>query len=138
MTMPKRIDVKVTKPQNTHGQGRARKCSIDLKCRFIKRLNAFMDIYSELMSHRYITEILSISRKIRNKQSIYLSFHLVRKVCLPEQAQNEGDDPSKCACLIAGGGHDLCLTGRAFGAHGVLPELLSRDHNPWLGDHGYA
>ena len=59
MTMPKQIDVKVTKPQNTHGQGRTRKCIIDLAYKFIKRLNAFMDIDS---SHRYITEILSISR----------------------------------------------------------------------------
>ena len=28
MTMPKQIDVKVTKPQNKHGQGRTRKCPI--------------------------------------------------------------------------------------------------------------
>ena len=26
--MPKQIDVKVTKPQNKHGQGRTRKCPI--------------------------------------------------------------------------------------------------------------
>ena len=30
MTMPKQIDVKVTKPQNKHGQGRTRKCPIDV------------------------------------------------------------------------------------------------------------
>ena len=28
MTMPKQIDVRVTKPQNKHGHGRNRKCSI--------------------------------------------------------------------------------------------------------------
>ena len=28
MTMPKRIDVKVTKPQNKNGHGRTRKCPI--------------------------------------------------------------------------------------------------------------
>ena len=27
--MPKQIDVKVTKPQNKHGQGRTRKCPIE-------------------------------------------------------------------------------------------------------------
>ena len=28
MTMPKQIDVKPTKPQHKHGQGRTRKCPI--------------------------------------------------------------------------------------------------------------
>ena len=28
MTMPEQIDVKATKPQNKHGQGRTRKCPI--------------------------------------------------------------------------------------------------------------
>ena len=28
MTMPKQIDVKVTKTQNKHGQGRTRKCPV--------------------------------------------------------------------------------------------------------------
>ena len=29
ITMPKQIDVKVTKPQNKHGHGRTRKCHIE-------------------------------------------------------------------------------------------------------------
>ena len=32
MTIPKQIDVKVTKPQNKHAHGRNKKCSVD-KCK---------------------------------------------------------------------------------------------------------
>ena len=36
MTMPKQIDIKVTKPQNKHGQGRTRKCPVgNIYCYFI-------------------------------------------------------------------------------------------------------
>lgn len=56
----------------------------------------------------------------------------------PKQAQDKGNHPGKSASFKTGGGHHFRLACRTFGADRMFSELLSCDHDSWLGDNGHA
>lgn len=60
------------------------------------------------------------------------------KICLPKQAQDKGNHPSKSASFKTRGGHHFRLACRTFSADRMFSELLSCNHDSWLGDYGHA